>query len=229
MGAGLKMLSTVLGVITGGGITFFTTTYANWRKEKNDRERQRLAGEADREQKRLDQLRDVAIRFVQSVAKHSVIAVKAENQSPELIELVQRLKDGEDLATALTAINLRGADSSDFQVNGPTAQVEALVGLVGGLQAAQEAVSDTHALVSEMRLCLPNHLVNLAEVVSMVSYLLHMTSNFPENQRLPATALNTVLAAFVRAVRKEMSLDRYEPQGITLTNLSQKVQDILGE
>ena len=99
------MLSTVLGVITGGGITFLTTTYASWRKEKNDRERQRLAREADREQKRLDQLRDVAIRFVQSVAKHSVITVKAENQSPELIELVQRLKDGEDLATALTAVD----------------------------------------------------------------------------------------------------------------------------
>ncbi len=223
------MLSTVLGVITGGGITFLTTTYVNWRKEKNDRERQRLARAADREQKRLDQLRDVAIRFVQSVAKHSVIAVNAESQSPELVELVQRLKDGEDLATALTAVNLRGTDSSDFQVNGPTAQVEALVGLVGGVQAAQEAVSQTHALVSEMRLCLPNHLVNLAELVSMVSFLLHMTSNFPENQRLPATALNTVLAAFVRAVRREMGLDRYVSQGITLTNLSQKVQEILGE
>ncbi len=79
------------------------------------------------------------------------------------------------------------------------------MGLVGELQRHKKPCQEHTRLCPKCDSAYQTIFVNLAEVVSMVSYLLHMTSNFPENQRLPATALNTVLAAFVRAVRKEMS------------------------
>jgi hypothetical protein len=209
----------LLGTAIGALITYITTTRANLRKEKDERERQRL-----------DRIRDVSTTFIQTVSRQSVTALKVQGIDPRVSELIEQLKSGSNLAGILATWKSQpGVHPDNAESYKVISALNAAKGLVEGVAAVQPAAAETTALVAEMRLLLPTRLVNLAELVAAVAIVKQVLANFPKDKTLPTEAFNTVLNAFANGIREEMGLERYVPSGITLQNLGEKASEMLRE
>jgi hypothetical protein len=209
----------LLGTLIGGLITYYTTTVANRHKEEADRERQRV-----------ELIRDVSLRFIQAVSKQSVDSIRIQDTSEEFRQLIQKMKEqitqGGDPAELLAALKKAGAKPNDPRSDDPTSRLDMLRSIMEGVGDAQPGISETNVLLAEMRLLLPNHIINIAALVAVVSLFQQMTSALPTGMKLGPGQINAVLNIFTNAVRKEMGLDKYTPPDITLKNMGQRLQDL---
>lgn len=213
----------LLGAGIGGLVTYITTTRANLRKEQEERERQRL-----------DRIRDVSTRFIQTISKQSVTSLKVpQHLNPVLSQAIQKLQSGEDLADVASSLqNLTAADP-----NNPdnTDVVKAITGLqtiknlFEGITALQPGAAEATALVAEMRLVVPNRLVNLAELIGAVSLLQQVAVSLPGVTQYQTKEFGALMNAFVNGVRKEMGLEPYKATETTVQNMSEKINEMLGD
>jgi hypothetical protein len=211
----------LLGTLIGGLITYYTTTVANRRKEKADRERQRV-----------ELIRDVSLRFIQAVSKQSVDSLKIQDTSAEFRQLFEKVSEqmtkGGDPAELLAALKKAGVNPSDPQSNDPTSQLDLLRSIMEGVGGAQPGISETNVLLAEMRLLLPNHIINIASLVGLVSIFQQMTSAFPQGrkEKLGPGHINAVLNIFTNAVREEMGLGKYTPENLTFKDIGPRLKDL---
>lgn len=177
-------------------------------------------------------MRDVSTRFIQTVSKQTITALKVpQHFSPLINQAVEQLKSGGGLTDVLASLqNQSGANSNDTdnsEVTEAIAKLEMVKNLLGGIEALQPGAAEAAALVAEMRLVLPNRLVNLAELVAAVGILQQLAANLPGVAQAQTKEFDTLMNAFVNGVRKEMGLEPYKATGTTVQNISEKVNELL--
>jgi hypothetical protein len=201
-----------LGTIVGGWITYRTTTSANQQKEKVEREEQRIA-----------LVRDVSLRFIQAVQKQHLESLKLK-LSTENVEAFQKISEqmgqGGDPAELIAAFL---ATPGNPRTQNPTTQLERLQSMIEGIKGAS-GLSETTALLAEMRLLLPNHIIDIAAIVAMLSLVEQATSALPHMNSFPPGYKNAIVDIFTNAVRKEMGLNEYMPDAISYLNLFAKLK-----
>lgn len=206
----------LLGTIVGGLITYKTTTSANEHKEQAEREKQRIA-----------LVRDVSLRFIQAVQKQHLESVKLQ-LSTENVEAFQKISeqmgpDG-DPAELIAAFDKALATPGNPRTQNPTTQLERLQSIIEGVKGAS-GLSETTALLAEMRLLLPNHIIDIAAIVATLSLMQEVTAALPQGMEVgfPPGYKNAIVDLFTNAVRKEMGLNEYMPDETAYLNLGAKL------
>lgn len=203
-----------LGTIVGGFITYMTTTRANEHKEQAEREEQRIA-----------LVRDVSLRFIQVVQKQHLESVKLQ-LSTENVEAFQKISEqmeqGGDPAELIAAFDKALATPGNPRTQNPMTQLEQLQSMIEGLKGAS-GLSETTALLAEMRLLLPNHIIDIAVIVAILSLAEQVTSAL-HVKSFPRGYKNAIVDIFTNAVRKEMGLNEYMPDAITYMTLGAKLE-----
>lgn len=212
----------LLGTVIGGLATYVTTTRANLRKEQEERERQRL-----------DRIRDVSTRFIQTISKQSVTSLKLpQHLNPAITQAIQKLQSGEELADVTSTLqNLTAADPNNpdnSQVMNAITALQTIKNLFDGITALQPGAAEATALVAEMRLVVPNRLVNLAELIGAVGVLQQVAVSLPGVTQYQTKEFGALMNAFVNGVRKEMGLEPYKATETTIQNMSEKINEMLG-
>jgi hypothetical protein len=207
----------LLGTIVGGVITYYTTTVANRRKE-----------EAEREEKRIALVRDVSLRFIQAMQKQHVESFKLQFSTVHMEafqEISEQMEQGGDPAELIAAFDRALATPGNPRTQNPTTQLQRLQSIIEGIKGAS-GLSETTALLAEMRLLLPNHIIDIAAIVAMLSLMQEVISALPQGMEVgfPPGYKNAIVDVFTNAVRKEMGLNEYMPDEITFLNLFAKLK-----
>jgi hypothetical protein len=215
--------SGLLGTIVGGVITFFTTRSTNTKTE-----------EATQERHRKDQITDIATRYIQAVSKQSVESMKLEETMAEFQKMLKDAQDSGDPIAALrvleTATNF-DPDSITKAMQNVESQLNMASGLLQGMAGSGSSLSELHMLVAEMRLVLPNKVVQTAELVSSVTVgLASLSQALPLAVRLQlGGVLNNSLNVFVNEVRREVGLPNYGPEKLDLHGAAKRLEQMAEE
>jgi hypothetical protein len=190
----------LLGTVVGGGITYATTRSANKREEK-----------AERERRRIGEIREISIRFIRLVSRPEMQQTKIEELAGKFQATLEGFAEGKDPKQILTELG---------ELNPLMANFGPLGGMAKGLGAVFKEmermaphVSESTSLIAEMRLIVPNRIVQIAEIASNLAIMEQLKDQInrllPKDSQVPGLALIDVLAVFTNEIRREMGVDPY--------------------
>jgi hypothetical protein len=190
----------LVGTIIGGVITYITTTRANKQEAEAERERQRKA-----------EIREISIRFIRLVSRPEMQQAKIEEIAGKFRTTLEGVAQGRTVGQMVAEIEGPNPLLPNLGPIGDMAQ--ALSGVFKEMQRMAPHISATQALVAEMKLILPNKIVQIAEIASnlaIMEQLKEQVNQFlPKESQVPGLALVDVLAVFTDAIRREMGVDPY--------------------
>jgi len=186
----------LIGVIVGGAITFITTTGANWLKEKSDRERLRRA-----------EICAISIRFIRAINQNSSDLMRTNSRSGEVLQVLQRLKEGGDMDQILAEFKKPPAASD---VDAQLSVLEMMTVALAQAQAPESPIAESQGIIVEMRLIIPNQIVQLAAHAAFVAVKQKILVELKLAKELLGP-INEALNEFINAVRKEVGLNKFEP------------------
>jgi hypothetical protein len=216
----ISPVAALFGTIVGGAITFYTTTVAN-----------RQAQEAERERQRVALIRDISIRFIQAVSKQSIESLNLNRLSTDIKDALQKVSlfsaQGGDPGEVVAALQKAGLTLPGVPQSDQTAPLDMAIAMMESIGGAQAGMTETSVLLAEMRLLLPNRILDIAATVTTVAIVQQLTAALPLGKKIEPGHLNQVLNLFTNAVRKEMGLDKYTlPENLGIKDLAQKIKDL---
>jgi hypothetical protein len=191
-----------VGTVVGGIITYITTTRANTQEAEAERERQRKA-----------EVREISIRFIRLVSRPEMQEQKIQQLSENVGAVIEGFRQGKDPQQIFA--ELGEVSPLVMPLPGLTIdQSRAIQGAIKEVGRMAPHISESQALLAEMRLLVPNRIVQIAEIASNLAIGEQLKDQMgalrPENSEQRMPTLQEVLVVFTDEVRKEMGADPFE-------------------
>ena len=149
-------------------------------------------------------------------------------------KLAEALEEGDPAAALAKLKEDFGSETSAATdaLQGAEAQLKAVTGFLANVSTSAPTLSESlQMLVAEMRLIMPNDIVRIAELVSLITYTLVQSSSIlPLGDRLKLGGMvTTALTVFVNAVRHEVGRSVDVPENTEFKDVPQKLQEFANQ
>ena len=186
----------LVGTIVGGIITYVTTTRANKQEAEAERERQRKA-----------EVRDISIRFIRLITRPQMQQEKIEAMMKTFSAAIEEVSHGRDPQQVLAEAG--GLNPLGPNLGARTDEVKAVQGLIKEVGRMAGHVSESVALLAEMRLVAPRRVTQIAEIASNSAIREQLMEQLGQTTPEGTRTLQEVLVIFTDEVRREMGSDAF--------------------